>query len=227
MSIYKKSLSIAVAVSLGLLLSACLPKSLDKYRKNKRGTSSSSNDVTLMDQSIDTAPSPGSTLTQKNSAVRSTASAQPARRQASIYAIDQKTFRFKVKDGDVWNSALNVLMRNYNVTVIDRKNGIVTTEWDTYYLGNEVYRNKISMRMSRSSYSNVDLTIHNNVEKLRDASQAAGTVGAVWLPADDKANETARIVQNMALLLGQPPPILPPGMAVAKDVLGDEVRTKR
>jgi hypothetical protein len=62
----------------------------------------------------------------------------------------------------------------------------------------------------------VDLTVHNNVERLRDASQAAGTVGAVWLPAPDPANEVGRIVQNMALVLNQPPPVLPPNGALAK-----------
>lgn len=146
----------------------------------------------------------------------------PAPQRATIYAVDKRTYRFTLKDSDVWDAALNVLLRNYNVTIVDKQNGIITTEWDSYYLNNEVFRNRVSLRISRGPSGAVDLTMHNNVEKLKDAAQAAGTVGVVWLPAEDPANEVSRIVQNMALVLNQPPPVLPPQGAVARDVEKDQ-----
>ena len=51
-------------------------------------------------------------------------------------------------------------------------------------------------------------------------------VGRVWLPAEDGANEPARLVQNMALLMNQPPPVLPPGQAVAKGVVRSDKTLK-
>ena len=129
--------------------------------------------------------------------------------RATIYAIDKSTYRFTLREPEVWDAALNVLLRNYNLTIVDRSSGIIATEWDSYYLDRAVYRNKLSLRVARGS-GGVDMTIRNSVERLRDASEAAGAVGAVWLPTTDPGNEVVRIVQNMAILLNQPPPVVPP-----------------
>ena len=200
---------VTISVAAAVVLSGCLPERLAKYRKNNTSRSG--------EPASDVSSAP----TYKSSAKRA-----PTAPRASIYAVDKRTFRFVLKEADVWDSALNVLLRNYNVNIVDRKTGIITTEWDSFYLNNAVFRNKVSIRISRTNYNNTDVTIHNNVERLRDAAQAAGAVGAVWLPAEDEAGEVARIVQNMALLLNQPPPVLPPGMAIAKDALGDTPTTK-
>ena len=150
-----------------------------------------------------------------------------APQRASIYALDNQTYRFHQREDDVWNVALDVLMKNYNVNIVERQSGIITTEWDSYYLSAAVYRNKVSMRFRRQTSGVVDLTIMNNVERLRDASTAGSGVGAVWLPGAETANEVARIVQNMALGLKQPPPVLPPGAVAvqgsALDQPGDPI----
>lgn len=205
-----------------LVLSACLPAQLDKYRnKDGEGKQERASDTLMQPGADGSEIAPQSSINSKErnpspapqkaqaANVRKPASVEAAPR-ASIYAIDRQTYRFALKDVEVWDAALNVLLRNYNLLIVDRTSGIITTEWDSYYLNKEVFRNKLSIRVAKSSYSSVDVTVHNSVEKLRDASQAAGTVGAVWLPASDPANEVARIVQNMALVLNQPPPVLPP-----------------
>lgn len=213
-----------------LAFTACLPAQLDKYR-NKDGQDAGK------DRAADSVMAPGADATdigspslgshaneqkreaaQKPAPSRSTNQANQANQapqppRATIYALDKQTFRIALRDTDVWDAALNVLLRNYNLNIVDRTSGIITTEWDSYYLNKEVFRNKLSVRVAKSSYGAVDVTIHNNVEKLRDASQAAGTVGAVWLPAADPANEVGRVIQNMALVLNQPPPVLPPNAA--------------
>ncbi len=167
-------------------------------------------------------PTPDSSFASKAKKTSRSATRAPrsaAGNRATIYALDNQTFRFSMNEKVVWNAAINVLMRNYNLTIVNQGAGLLTTEWDSFYLNSDVYRNKISIRVRRSSYGVVDLTIHNNVEKLRDASQAAGTIGAVWLPAKDEAKEVSRVLQNMALVLNQPPPVFPPGMGVAKSAI--------
>jgi hypothetical protein len=202
----KKFILKAAVACASLTFVACIPKHLKKYDTDSAGKS---NPDTLTSSSDSTAPAAKEKNRKKVKEVE-----QPAAQRASIYALDKQTFRFAIKEPDVWDAALNVLMRNYNVTIVDRNSGIITTEWDSFYLNNEVFRNRVSIRIGKSSV--VDVMIHNNVEKLKDASKAAGTVGAVWLPADDPANEVGRLVQNMALLLNQPPPVLPPSGPVAK-----------
>jgi hypothetical protein len=219
-------------------VAGCLPPNLDKYRSQGKGAEKSTagaqrtdgvDDDNSLSPFDDKARLPGPPLPHRHQA-----STQPAAKQqrpeeraqaparATIYAVDKQTFRFALREGDVWDSALNVLLRNYNLTVIDKQSGIISTEWDSFYLNGAVYRNKLSMRISRSG-SGVDMLVHNNVERLRDAAQAAGTVGAVWLPAPDPANEVGRIVQNMALMLGQPPPVLPPSAVAKAQTLPGEI----
>ncbi len=199
-------LKAAVACA-SLTFVACFPKHLKKHDSDSSARSKNPDALT---SSADPAVPSGKEKSRK----KTREAEQPATQRASIYALDKQTFRFALKEAEVWDAALNVLLRNYNVTLVDRNSGIITTEWDSFYLNNEVFRNRVSLRIGKSNA--VDVMIHNNVEKLKDASQVAGTVGAVWLPADDPANEVGRLIQNMALLLNQPPPVLPPSGPVAK-----------
>lgn len=139
--------------------------------------------------------------------------------RATIYSLGKNTFRFRLDEEDVWQAAIRVLMQNYNLTIIDPDSRVITTEWDSFYLNNDVYRNKISIYMQRRGRGEVDLTIHNNVEALKDGVVAG--VGTIWVPAEDKAGESGRIIQNLAISLHQPAPMLPPHMAVARSVVDD------
>jgi hypothetical protein len=129
---------------------------------------------------------------------------------ATVYPVDAQTYRFMLPREDVWEGILDVLLKNYNLTIVDRESGIITTEWDSYFLNQSVYRNKVSVRLRASGRKGVDLVIHNNVEKL---NQQLGTpTNGVWLPSEDVANESTRIAQNIAIALNQP---LPQGLPVS------------
>lgn len=193
---------------------SCLPAALDKYRSKKpdddRPASTAVEDPLL----------PRSKELEGPSETRKSPPLSPQR--ATIYAVDKQTYRFALREGEVWDTAINVLLRNYNLTIVDRNSGVITTEWDSYFLEKDVYRNRLSLRIVKLSRDQVEMVVHNNVERLRDASQATNTVGAVWLPAEDRGNEVGRIVQNMALLLNQPPPVLPPQSAISKSLGSQE-----
>ena len=134
---------------------------------------------------------------------------------AGIYAIDNQTFKVVARDEEVWDAVLDVLLKHYTLTIVDRQSGIVSTEWDTFMRSSTAYRNKLSLRVHKSGRTSVNLTIHNSVERLRGANEGGGALGAVWLPSEDPSQETRRIVQNIAILLDMPPPVVPPEGAVA------------
>jgi hypothetical protein len=204
---HSKLIAIALVVGLG---TACLPSNLDKYRtKSVSDGAHGGAEDPMLPRSKD-----AEELADKR---RKPVSPQTdPRARATIYAVDKHTYRFALREPDVWDTVINVLLRNYNLTIVDRASGVITTEWDSFFLDKEVYRNRLSLRVVKTGRDQVEMTVHNNVERLRDASQATATVGAVWLPAEDRGNEVGRIVQNMALLLNQPPPVLPPDSAIAK-----------
>ncbi len=191
-----------------IFMCGCIPAHLQKYQKNSQGGDAPSNEIAEPDMTFSGVDPTAGRTPQKS--WNSGSSPTPA-----IYPIDQQTYRFQVKDSDVWDAVLSVLLKNYNLTIVNRETGIITTEWDSFYLKQTVYRNKVSVRVRRISWNASDVTIHNSVERLQDGS-SAGTVGAVWLPAEDVANESARLVQNMALALNKTPPISPSGVVATE-----------
>lgn len=138
---------------------------------------------------------------------------EPTNQESPIYQVDRNTFHFRTTEPEVWESVLDVLMRNYSLSIVDRNSGILTTEWDSFYLGKAVFRNKLTFRVKKAGLARpeanqgVDLTVHNSVEKLSDTAQGALGLGAVWLPAKDPIEEVHRVIQNMAMILRQPPPV--------------------
>jgi hypothetical protein len=212
----------ALVPLLALASSACIPQHLQKYRHESEVKAQSGSarvaEAPAPEPGTAPLPSPAMQTAPAPAVVTASPASAPAGQRATIYALDRHTFRFQLRDAEVWDAALNVLLRNYTLTIVDRQTGVITTEWDSYFLGNAVYRNKLSLRVQAVQRGAVDVTLHNSVERLRDAAQATGSVGAVWLPAEDPASEIQRVVQNMALVLNQPPPVMPPSGALAKGV---------
>jgi hypothetical protein len=153
------------------------------------------------------APSAVSPQTPAKAAPASTAAAGTRPSRPTIFAVDQGTFRFQLGYDRVWEATMDVLLRNYNLAIADRNNGLITTEWDSYYLDGKVHRNKVSMRLKRLGGSLVEVTIFNNVEMLSKLPD--GGITEIWLPTDKNKPEIGRIIQNMAIAMGQPRPNLP------------------
>lgn len=127
---------------------------------------------------------------------------QPA--QPSVYAIDDQTFRFKKSTREVWDSLVSVLLKNYNLNIVDQGAGIITTEWDKFVLKDSYFRNKLSIRIHAVNGSLTEMTVHNSVEKLQSSP---GLPSNLWLPVQDEANELDRIVQNVSVVMNLEPPV--------------------
>lgn len=122
----------------------------------------------------------------------------------SIQETGPSSYKIPAEALHVWDATVDILVQSYNINLTNKETGLITTEWDSYYLGKDVFRNKLSVRLrSLSPYETV-LTVHNNVESLSQGSQR--NYQPVWLPAGDKTNEVKRIIGNLALLLNLPQP---------------------
>lgn len=148
--------------------------------------------------------------------VQSDRPTQKIPQNTTIYPIDSQTFNLLIPNEDVWNATIDVLMRNYNLTILDKQNGVITTEWDSFYLDNQVFRNKVSLRITPHNYRYSKLLIINNIETLKEDA-ATGSLGATWVPCQDVAGESARIIKSIAAVLRQAPPVIPPGMLSQAD----------
>lgn len=107
-------------------------------------------------------------------------------------------------EGDVFEATLQVLLKNYNIAFVDRSLGLVTTEWDSYYVGPKIFRNKVTVRVIRLGMRQVRVALYNNVQELYSAPGTLGDSrnGAPWVPAVDSGEESRRIIGNIARFLG-------------------------
>ena len=160
----------------------------------------------------------GSTRTnQKEAKVASSKSVAPVKpSRSTIYAIDDNTFRIHLGFETVWNGAIEILIRDYNLNVVDKSSMVITTEWDSVYLEGDVYRNKVSMRLKYVNRSTVDLSVHNNTERLQPDNGKGSA--QMWLPSGKGAKEIGRLIQNLAVILKQPIPDLPQEMIAVNSV---------
>lgn len=98
----------------------------------------------------------------------------------------------------IWQVCLDLLLSDYNISTLDRSSGLVTTEWDALYLKGKVFRNRLSLLISKVGNGRTSVKIHNNIEVLRNQESE------IWAPAPDDSEEVERIFKNIALALGTP-----------------------
>ncbi len=185
-----KTLGVFSLLTAGPLIfsTGCMSDIFNKYR-------------TPSTPALSSTPAPGVKGDARASARRS-----PPPARSGISAVDQGTFRVLSPFDKVWDATLDVLLRNYNVAIADRANGLITTEWDSYYLDGKVHRNKVSLRLKRVAGVGTEMLVYNNVEVL--SKMPDGGITEIWLPTDRNRPEVVRILQNMALALNLAKPDL-------------------
>ena len=144
--------------------------------------------------------------------------------QPAIVPIEDRVLRLRLSFEQVWDAALSVIIRDYNISIVDRDSGVITTEWDSFYVKSQPYRNKLSIRIKGLARGLVELRLHNSVETLKTRG---GVEGPVWLPAGEGPEEIGRIVHNLALFLKQEPPNLKTADSVSEHQDETQIRQIR
>ena len=142
----------------------------------------------------------------------------------SIDYIDKNRFRIHQSYSRVWDNMLDLVLKNYNLNIANKDSGLITTEWDSYYLDNKVYRNKLSVRVKQLNWKMVDVIIYNNVEILADNRETQGPM--VWLPEDEGKAEIGRLITNLSIVLRMKKPNLPTEYIAVKKTSSDKSLTR-
>ncbi|MFK7826512.1 MAG: hypothetical protein AB8G05_20370 [Oligoflexales bacterium] len=96
------------------------------------------------------------------------------------------------------NLFVDALMEHYNISLLDTRTGLMTTEWDRFYQGDRVYRNKVSVFVRPQGWGRSEVKISNNVEVL---SSQGPSSGKIWLPSGDQGAEETRLTSLIEDLL--------------------------
>lgn len=127
---------------------------------------------------------------------------------SSASGIKPKAIRFEKTDDDMYivraplrrveNAFLSTLVQTYNVNLINNEHHIITTEWDSYYVNSELFRNKVTIKMQALSRRTTRVQIVNNIEKF-DKPFTYSVSGKLWVPYDGEESESQRLIEKAAL----------------------------
>ncbi len=117
----------------------------------------------------------------------------------TIQQLSDSQYKIPANALNVWDALVEILIHNYNFSLLNKELGILTTEWDSYYVGQDIYRNKVSIHLRSLSNYESTIAFRNNVEALYKTSPT--TYQPVWVPSEDKSAEIKRILGNLASML--------------------------
>ena len=120
--------------------------------------------------------------------------------QIAFKKVDETTYFVFLKPKHVLEVFLMVLVKNYTINIIDHTSNLISTDWDSYYVDHELFRNKITIKLTKMSPHKTKIDIINNIEKF-DKPFSYSTSENIWVPFDKKAEEIERIITNVKTIL--------------------------
>ncbi len=202
-------LAFTVAALVGL--TGCLPPYLAKYRQQNGATAEPGEPL---------AATPGNQAATPASVGEDSPPAPTSRKaEPRLTQVDPQTFRIPAPIGEVWDSAVDVLVKNYTLTAVEPKTGVISTEWDTYYKDDMTYRNRLTLRFKGIAPQETELVVANTLQSLGYPTEG---VAEVWLPVEGSEEEIVRVAKNVAILLGINEDLPPPRPVAIKPKSSDK-----
>lgn len=168
-----------------VLFTGCLPGSLSKYRQQSH----------TVDAAIPLRP--------LASALPSNTARRSGKAPRVVGQLKENTFTISAPYSHTFRTALAILAENYPIHLVDAKAGVITTAYDTYYLDNRLYRNRLTLVIAATGKYTSTMVVNNSREVL-DVSRVGEAGGKVWYPELKNQQEIKRVAQNLARKLALP-----------------------
>ena len=96
---------------------------------------------------------------------------------------------------DLWHAVMVVLLADYNLTLSDHREGLLSTGWDRFFRGNKLLQSRVTALIKPVSRSRSQVAIRANVQHQRSDD-------GLFVPdAASASEEVQRIVENLAKVL--------------------------
>lgn len=92
---------------------------------------------------------------------------------------------------------LRQLSSNYILLSSDPRAMSVQTDWDKFFLGGRLFRNRLSVTLFQVSGGESEVLVNNKVEYFRSPDERTGTEDADWIPTQDITNERADLIESL------------------------------
>jgi hypothetical protein len=110
-------------------------------------------------------------------------------------------WRCKVPADQLFALVARHLSGSYILAQTDSGSRTIVTEWDKFFIGSRLFRNKISVNLFAVSPFETELLVMNKLEYFQQSSERQAYGESDWFPTQDITNERAQLIESLSSLL--------------------------
>lgn len=118
--------------------------------------------------------------------------------QVSFFkAITESVWRTRIPARDLYPLLQRTVSQSYIIRHQDPRSLSIQTEWDKFFIGGRLFRNRMSLNLFQVGPGLIELVVNNKVEYFRDAGHDASGQENSWIPTQDITNEKQKLIENL------------------------------
>jgi hypothetical protein len=111
--------------------------------------------------------------------------------------INDNTWRTRFPANTLYPLILRHLSGSYIIQSSDPRALSIQTDWDKFFLGGRLFRNRLSVNLFQVSQQDSEIVINNKVEYFLAKEEGLGSGEADWIPTQDVTNEKAQLIDSL------------------------------
>ncbi len=115
--------------------------------------------------------------------------------------ITPTAWRTRVPAVQLFPLIVRSLSESYIVRKSDNRIMTVQTDWDKFFLGGRLFRNRLSVSLFQVSRQEAELVINNKVEYFQQESENKAFGESDWIPTQDITNEKEQLITSLSHVL--------------------------
>lgn len=124
-----------------------------------------------------------------------------ANRPTYFKQVAPSAWRCKVPADQLFPLVARHLSGSYILAQTDAGSRTIVTEWDKFFIGGRLFRNKMSVSLFPVSPLETELLIMNKLEYFQQNSERQAFGESDWIPTQDVTNERAQLIESLSQLL--------------------------
>ena len=115
--------------------------------------------------------------------------------------INASTWRTRIRANVLYPLIVRHLSESYILKTSDSRAMNIQTDWDKFFIGGRLFRNRLSVSLFQLSAQDTELVVNNKVEYFQQPDEAAAYGESDWIPTQDITNEKSSLIEGLGKIL--------------------------
>lgn len=112
--------------------------------------------------------------------------------------VSENSWRSRIPAASLYPLVLRQLSGSYIILANDARSMSIQTDWDKFFVGGRLFRNRLSVSLFPISTVESELVVMNKVEYFRSPEERSGMGEADWIPTQDVTNEKVELIESLS-----------------------------